>query len=349
MSFARPTLTALIARVAADIVARLQGADSRLRRNVLDVFGRALAALAHGLYGAIQSGSEFLPDRCEEERLRRWAFRIYQIPEKPAVAATGTAAIAGDDAAEVPAGTILVRADGALYLVDADVTIAAGVGSLALTAVGAGIDGGMAEGQLLTFQSPIAGIGATAIVEAPGITGGVEEEGIEALRARVLSRMRNPARGGAEQDYVDWALEVPAATRAWVYPNWDGLGTVKVLFVCDGREDIIPEAGDITAVESWIAPRRPVTAEVTVAGPLATAQAFDIDLVPNTAEVQDAVEAALRDLIAREAEPGGTLKISHIREAISTAAGETDHVLNSPTANVTPAAGHITTLGAITW
>jgi len=65
--------------------------------------------------------------------------------------------------------------------------------------------------------------------------------------------------------------------------------------------------------------------------------------------VQAAVEASLRDLIAREAEPGGTLLISRIREAISIAAGESDHVLTSPTTNQTAAAGEIFTMGAIAW
>ena len=94
---------------------------------------------------------------------------------------------------------------------------------------------------------------------------------------------------------------------------------------------------------------RPVTAQETVAAPVADPLDFAIALTPDTAEVRAAVEAELRDLIAREAEPGGTILISHIREAISIAAGETDHVLASPAGNVTAAAGAIVTMGAVTW
>ena len=63
----------------------------------------------------------------------------------------------------------------------------------------------------------------------------------------------------------------------------------------------------------------------------------------------DAIEAELADLIRRESEPGGTLLVSHIREAISTAQGETDHELTSPTADVTVQATQITTLGTVTF
>ncbi|RYE88861.1 MAG: baseplate J protein, partial [Oxalobacteraceae bacterium] len=57
----------------------------------------------------------------------------------------------------------------------------------------------------------------------------------------------------------------------------------------------------------------------------------------------------LRDLLVREAAPGKTLLLSHIREAVSTAAGETDHVLVSPAANVVPPTGHMPTFGSIAW
>ena len=58
---------------------------------------------------------------------------------------------------------------------------------------------------------------------------------------------------------------------------------------------------------------------------------------------------SLQDLIRRESEPGGTLLVSHIREAISTAAGETDHELVTPVADVTVQATQITTYGATTF
>jgi uncharacterized phage protein gp47/JayE len=76
---------------------------------------------------------------------------------------------------------------------------------------------------------------------------------------------------------------------------------------------------------------------------------FSIQLTPNSASVKAAVEAELRDLLLRESAPGVTLLISHIREAISTAAGETDSVLVSPTTNQVYSTGQMPVFGSITW
>ena len=57
----------------------------------------------------------------------------------------------------------------------------------------------------------------------------------------------------------------------------------------------------------------------------------------------------MRDLIRREAEPGGVLLITHIQEAISIAAGEYDHELVAPAANVVSDIGEISTFGSMTW
>jgi uncharacterized phage protein gp47/JayE len=347
MTFIRPTLTELIQRAQADVDARLPGADSRVPRNALNVLARVHAGAMYGAYGMLDDISRFLPDIAESDRLRRWC-AIFGIDPKAAVAASGTVTLTGSDVT-VDAGTILTRADEARYVITADATIVAGTVSASVTAEGAGTAGAMDAGQKLSFLSPVSGVSATATVEAPGLVGGVDDEGDDALRARLLLRLRSPIRGGSATDYVSWALEVAEVTRAWVYENWNGLGTVKVLFVMDGRDDIIPTGDDVTLVDAHIDPLRPVCADVTVAAPTADALDLTIHLVPDTADNRAAVIAELADLLSREAEPGGTLLLSHLQEAISIAAGEDDHTLTTPSANVTVSAGHISTLGDITW
>ena len=73
---------------------------------------------------------------------------------------------------------------------------------------------------------------------------------------------------------------------------------------------------------------------------------FDFELLdPFTTAVKAAVKAELQDLFLRRSEPGGTVYISHIREAISLAAGERNYVLNSPAADITRTAGQISVVG----
>ena len=59
--------------------------------------------------------------------------------------------------------------------------------------------------------------------------------------------------------------------------------------------------------------------------------------------------AELLDMLTRDAEPGGTIYLSVVNEAISIAQGEKTHILHAPTENITCIAGEIVTLGAITW
>jgi len=165
-----------------------------------------------------------------------------------------------------------------------------------------------------------------------------------------LTRWRKTPQGGAAQDYVAWALEVEGVTRAWCYPEELGAGTVTVRFVRDDDASPIPDAGEVATVAAHIAALRPVTAQVTVVAPVAATLNFTIQAPsPDTAAVRAAIEASLRALLRREAEPGETLLISHIREAISTATDEYDHVLVSPAANVVYTTGQMAVFGAITW
>lgn len=346
MSLARPSLTALNVRVRVDFDTRLEGADSRLRRNSIDVFAGAHAATADGLHSDIASRARFFPATDAPEANARWA-SLKGVIRKAAVAATATATLTGTDGLTAEAGTILVRRDGLTYRITADATIAAGTAEAAIVAVDGGVATSIEIGQELTFQSPVAGISATALVSAAGL--GEDEESEADFCGRIEEVLRAPAAGGKEDDYVRWAKEVAGVTRAWVEANWDGLGTVRVSFVMDGREDIIPEAGDVAAVDAVIQAVRPVTADVTVIALTPDPLAFTITPVPDTPAVRAAIAAELRDLISREAEPGGTILLSHIREAISIAAGETDYVMAAPTASVTTASGHISTMGAITW
>ena len=304
---------------------------------------------SHGLYGFLDYiARQIMPDTAEAEELARWA-SIFGLARKPAVAAAGPVNLTGTDTSPADAGAVLQRGDDFEYSTTADVTIAGGVAVAVVEAVAPGAAGNADAGVRLTFASPIAGVASTAFVAEGGLTGGSDEESDDELRARLLARIRSQPNGGAANDYERWALEVPGVTRAWVYPNLSGLGTVGVAFVMDGRTDIIPTVDDVAAVQAHIAPLRPVTADVTVFAPTPVDLDLTIAVVPNTDEVKAAVGASLKDMLLREAEPGGTILLSHIREAISIAAGETDNIVTVPAADVTVSAGELVILGTITW
>lgn len=348
MAFNRPTLTELVNRILPGIRSRLT--TDEMRRSDAEVYARELAGASHGLHGHIDFlAQQILPDTAEAEYLDRMASLWLDQARKSAAAAVGSITLSGVSGTLCPAGSVLVRADGAEYTTAADVYIVAGVATAAVSASLAGVAGNDIAGTALSFSTPITGINSSATVTAAALTGGADIETDAALAARISSRIKEPPHGGASFDYITWALEVAGVTRAWVYPQELGIGTITVRFVRDDDASLIPDAGEVSAVQIYLDARRPVTAQLTVVAPVAVPLAFTIAVTPNTAAVKAAVTAELSDLLCREAEPGGTILLSHIREAISIAAGETNYTMTVPSADVTHTTGQIATLGTITW
>lgn len=351
MAFMRPTLSELVTRIEADYTSRLTGGGTLLRRAVVKVFARVHAGAMHLIYGYVAYvARQVMPDTAEQENLERWC-RIWGVYRKAATYAERDATFTGTDGTLIPAGTELVRDDGVIYLTFADATPSGGSVTTLVTAKLAGTGGNIDTGTILALSSPIAGITSEVTIESTNSVDGVDQELDAPLLARLLDRIQNPPHGGSLNDYKTWALEVSGVTRAWVYSNYLGNGTVALAFVRDGdTPSIIPSVGEVQEVQDYIddPSRRPVTADFTAFAPIADVLDFTIDGISDLV-VRAAIVAELTDLIMREGEPAGTLYLSRINEAISKAQGEEDHVLVSPVANVISATGHIPVMGTVTW
>lgn len=348
--YSRPLLADIVQRVRTDVLSRLS-TDDLLRRADAEVYARVLGGVAHGLYGFIDwLSDQVIYDTAEVEFLERWC-SIWGITRKVAAAATGTVTFVVQAGAYIPAGTALQALDGVQYQTTAAAVVVGTSATAPLLAVVAAAAGNRVAGQSLTLVSPVVGVQSTAT--AGLLSGGADVETDDALRARLMARIQQPPQGGAASDYVAWALGVSGVTRAWVYPQELGAGTVTVRFVRDNDGTgaaIIPDSTEVAAVQAYIDARRPVTAQLTVIAPTAVPLNLTITgLTPSNAAVQAAVQTELQDLLRRESTPGGTILLSHIRAAISAAAGETDYTLTSPVANVTNTVGNMTTMGTITW
>ena len=131
-------------------------------------------------------------------------------------------------------------------------------------------------------------------------------------------------------------------------------------FLLDGAGDErFPVDSDVERVDSYIRYHEDPLTNQPVGkplGPLLTTYAtikktidFVIQLSPNTADEQKAVQQQIQLLFADEAAPDSFIYLSHINEAISATPGETDHVLISPTANILTAKNEIAEPGTFTW
>jgi len=325
-----------------------------VRRLILRAIAHTQAGLVWSEHGYLSwLAEQLMPDMAESDYLARWA-TIFNVPKKPAAAATGAAAFSGSGGSPpIPSALPLLGPDGVTqFVTTAGGDIPSGGGSVTLPVAAAqpGAVANLATGAILTLGQAIAGVSPTAIVADPGTTGGADDETDDSWRARVLLRVRTPPQGGASVDYLAWALAQPGVTRAWVFPLNRGPGTVDVAFVMDGRANIIPQPADVVAVQSAIDPLRPVTADVVVFAPAGDPFAVTVSgLTPNTPTTQAAINAAVADLLTRDGMPAGRIYLNRLYAALSDAGGVTSFELVAPTADVVSATGHMPIFAPVTF
>lgn len=352
-NFNRPTLKNLRDRAVSDINANMNGADASLRRRFLNIIAIACA----GIGDEILRRNEFLlkqafVQEAEGEYIVKHG-QTYDFSRKMATKSSGNISIPATPGSILPAGTALKRSDGATYTsaVEAEATLD-GVCTVKITADNVGKDGNASSGTIISLLSPVSGFEAKGTVDELGLTGGTDIESMDSYLERLLLFIRNPSTGGNKTDYEIWAREVPGVTRAWCYPTESGAGTVTVRFMMDDTyNNGIPLPGDVQRVKNHIAGYQPATAIVYVEAPVPDAVNFVFgSLDPDTTDDRTAVQNKLKSLIqSSSVEPGSTLRLSKIRGAISTATGNEDFTLTSPTADIDTATGHIAVLGTITY
>jgi uncharacterized phage protein gp47/JayE len=283
---------------------------------MLAILARVFAASVHILHGFLSYLSEQLfVDTAESAYLDRHG-NIWGTPRLAATFAQGTVQFTGSpDGTIIPSGTIVNRDDGIEFETTEESTITSGIANVMALSKSPGEIGNTSIGTVLTLNTGIVGIDSEVNMEVAAV-GGADLETDEPFRARILARIQNPPAGGSASDYVTWARSVAGVLNAYVYPNYYGLGTVAVIVT--GTSTIVPDAGIIADVQSYIDVVRPVTADVTVSPIVSSEVTFEINISPNTLALRNAITTTLGEMFRDDAVPGGTLLISHIHEAVLT-------------------------------
>ncbi len=340
MSFERPTLSEIIARVQSDAESRL--GKKPFRWSLVSVMSRVVAGVAHALYGYVQFALRQIFSSTAEGRYLERRASEFSIYRKPAVVASGSVVFDGDGV--VPEGTQLQSEDGRLYVTAEE----SSDGSVMITAVVAGSEGNSAAGLELTLVSPVAGVQSTCV--AGELTGGVDAEDDESLRERLLFRQKNPPRAGVAGDYVAWALEVPGVTRAWCFPKELGPGRVTVRFMTDGMTDNgIPNNQMIETVEEYVKELMPVTAILVVVAPVPKSLDMTLDILPDTAAARAKITSAVERVVIDEASPGGAVMLTSLTRAVASVNEVKSFRIVAPTDDVTCSTGELLVPGEITY
>lgn len=354
MPWTTPTLREVRTMVRDDIMAALSGA-LLLGNSALRVVADANAGLAHLVLRYIDwLARQLLPDTAEIEWLDRhadiWLVNADgSIGRKGATLATGSGNMTGISGTIVATGTQLEGS--ILYETTEQITLGVGNTLVHIQAIEGGAVGNLDPGDTINLVNSTANIDSAVTIVI--MEGGADEETDDLVRARVLFRIRNPPMGGDAADYVAWTTAVAGVTRAWSYPNEQGIGTVTVRFMMDVLRAGFagyPQTNDILTVTDYVNAKRPVAVkDFFVEAPIPFLYSLTITgLQMDTSTVRARIVAAIKDMELRRIFPGQTLFRSWLDEAISGAIGEDSHELTFTT-QVMPGPGYIAQLGSITY
>lgn len=300
-----------------------------------------------------------LPDRAEYDWLLRWA-EIYLGGPKAATFASGTGTATGTNGTVLPAGTEM-SGGGIVAQTTEDVTLGAGPTTVPIASLTAGAIGNLAADQVLSISAGVPGIDASVTVVA--MSGGVDAETEEELRARVLFRIQKSPMGGDADDYVNWSLAYPGVTRAWASPQEQGVGTMTVRVMMDdlrASNSGLPTADDLTGLRAYLDALRPVTVkDFFVEAPVLEPVDFTIGgLQSDDSTTRAAIDASVRAMLADKAapahaingvgQPAQTIYAVWVSEAIMAAAG-VDYFDLTMADRVMPNPGNMAVLGTITY
>ena len=353
-NFSTPTLQEILSQVSTDL-AITAGVDQAQYNSLVEGIKQALAGMTHGLYAKLDTiALDDHPFTATGLSLQQYA-AVWGLTNLPPTAAGGTIPFTGTTGADIPANTLLQSRYGLEYATGVNTIISGGVAAISVMCTTTGAASNLAAGEILTLVTPLTGVTSSVTLATP-LTGGTDLELDDVLQARWFELVRNPPAGGSQSDYINWALDFPGVSRVWVTPCGMGAGTVLIAFMMDAiYANGIPLTANATALASYLQPFVPADcSQIFVVPPVAAPLNPVIAIKPNTPAVQAAVTANLVALILAEAayENGagsGKVLITQIEQAIDTALGIVDYVLTTPIANVSPTAGHIVTLGAITF
>lgn len=344
--YARPSYLEIKARIEADLAA--------MPAVIREAITASDAREFHSLYAYLDwIRKQISPLTCDLDMLYVWA-ALYFVTRLDATAANGTVLATGNIGSMVLADTILRGTNGLDYKVLSAVTLGAGNNPITLRCTTTGSESNLIAGQILTLIDPIAGVDTEFTVAETGLTGGAEQELVDAWRARVVDEWQvvvsRGARSGKPDDYRAWAKRAhPSVTTALVQLHTLGIGTVLVRPICNSLENRLPTAAVLEAVAATLATYAPATADWRLGTPITHNVAFDIDLLPgfDTAQNRTDISNAINTTILAETSETSVLAMAEVDAAIATVT--TQYTRIAPVADIAVGAGEVLVFDGITW
>jgi uncharacterized phage protein gp47/JayE len=215
MALSIPTTQQIADTILAGLESNINQETPALRKAYNKVLSRVLAGAVTILYKfGVERAKQCLALTATGDDLKHIA-RNYGIEPKGATSAVLTYTV--NSSSTVPQTIDWVGdANGVRYRADADAIPSGGVATITGTAQTPGTAGNLNVSDTLTIGSQNAGTENQATVTVVD-TVGAEEETDEALRTRVLDKIRTEGGGGNSADYREWSQETEGVTRGYPY------------------------------------------------------------------------------------------------------------------------------------
>lgn len=301
-------------------------------------------------------GRQLFVDQCDDDNVPLHA-SMWGVARREPVKAIGSVTLTGTVGAAIPAGILLSSSAGVAYqtTVGGDIPIGGSL-TLGAQAIDGGLEGNLPSGVRLTIQTVTPDL--VSAVVASAFSGGADQQDAASWRDDVRSRIRRPPHGGADFDYKTWVADIADVAAVKVVPGWIGNGSVGLIIAMnDPAGPRVPTVGELTAIGTYIASVKPVTANVIPVPAAIVSVPLTVQVRPDTAAVRAAIIDAWQRFIATLGDEddtvntspiGATIERSRIIEALSAATGEYAHDLIAPAATYAlgstqyPVAGPVT-------
>ena len=297
------TLEEIYQRLAAEFQARTgktAGSSSELA-----VRFYAVAAQVYSLYVQGEwTRRQCFPQTALGEDLDKHA-RLRGVARRQAAKATGTVRfyVSGpqETQTEVPKGTVCMTAAGVRFLTTKTVTVEAEktYADAPVIADEAGAAGNVGADTIVFMALPPMRIVACANLEP--LTNGLDEEGDEELRARVLATYQRLANGANNAFYRQAAMSFDEVAAVAVLPRHEGVGTVGVVPAAQGG---MPSQELLEEMQAYFDRVREIACKVTVFAPVKREVELELKLWAKEDRdfdtVADAVERTLKDWFSGE-------------------------------------------------
>ena len=274
----------------------------------------------------------------------------YGITRKPGTRARCTMTLTGTAGSTIPAGTVFLTLEGLEFALLEDVLLTGGSDTGTAEAVEIGSAYNVEAGAITRMVQTLTGLSTWTNAAA---TGGTDPESDAALYERIRDFRSRQATSGNAYHYEQWAMEVPGAGGAKIFPLWNGAGTVKVVLVDADMEPASPEI--VAAAAAHIEEERPIGATVTVAAAqslaIHVAAKLTLDGSTTLPEVKAVFETELDAYLKTLAFRTSILRYNQVAYLLLSLPGVLDFTsltLNGGTGNVSIGAEQVPALGEVT-